>query len=214
MWELGAFFSHNLESYDSLGCIASHCFFKNLWQLLSQYSVTLNLPSDSAIPLLQEEDQPFMDAIQATSIFTTPELVDINQFCHWKKAHLIGDIVSCDGLTIKPTMITRTERVSNREFPLQQPTQASFELWKHAISSLTITRTKLRTPLGAYVGTPHQPDVWFTDAEGSQTYQTLPNGQCKVYKQPRIGQSMQFGTIYKLMDGTITHPVHTHRVSV
>jgi hypothetical protein len=57
------------QSYGSLGCLASHGFFKNLWQLLLRYSITLNLPSTSAIPLLWEEDQPFMDAIQATSIF-------------------------------------------------------------------------------------------------------------------------------------------------
>jgi hypothetical protein len=111
-----------------------------------------------------------MDANQATSTFTTPELVKINRFRHWKKVHLIGDIVSCDGLTIKPTMITRTEGASAREFPLQQPTQASFELWKCAIGPITISGTKLCTPLGAYVGTLHRPDVWFTDAECIKIY--------------------------------------------
>jgi hypothetical protein len=44
------------RSYETLGCLATHSFFKNLWQLLLRYEVTLHLPSTSAILLLREDD--------------------------------------------------------------------------------------------------------------------------------------------------------------
>ena len=44
------------RSYETLGCLATHSFFKNLWQLLLRYEVTLHLPSTSAILLLWEDD--------------------------------------------------------------------------------------------------------------------------------------------------------------
>jgi hypothetical protein len=132
--------------YKALGCLATHGFSKNLWQLLLQYGFTLHLPSTTAISLLKEDDQPLIDAIHDKGIFTTKEIVDINKFHHWKKVHSIGDLVLCDGLTIKPSMIMRTEGSSSREFPLQQPTREVFTLWKHAIGSLSISGTKLHNP--------------------------------------------------------------------
>jgi hypothetical protein len=66
------------RSYETLGCLATHNFFKNLWQLLSRYGVTLHPPSTSEIHLLQEDNHPFMEAIQAMSIFTTLEIMEIN----------------------------------------------------------------------------------------------------------------------------------------
>jgi hypothetical protein len=73
------------RSYKALGCLATHGFFKNLWQLLLRYGVTFHLPSTTAISLLREDDQPLMDAIHDNRIFTTKEIVEINKFCHWKK---------------------------------------------------------------------------------------------------------------------------------
>jgi hypothetical protein len=86
-----------------------------------------------AIPLLREDDQPLMDAIHDNGIFTTKELVEINKYRHWKKVHSIKDLVLCNGLSMKPSMITRTEGSSSREFPLQHPTREAYTLWKHAI---------------------------------------------------------------------------------
>jgi hypothetical protein len=86
--------------YNKLGCLATHGFFRNLWQLLSRYGVTLSLPQSTSIPLLREHNRPLMEAVTSTELFTTKELEQINQFRHWKKVYSIGDLVSCDGLKI------------------------------------------------------------------------------------------------------------------
>ncbi len=156
--------------YNKLGCLATHGFFRNLWQLLSRYGVTLSLPQSTSIPLLWEHDRPLMEAVTSTELFTTKELEQINQFRHCKKVYSIGDLVSCNGLTIKPSMTTPREGKSNREFPLQQPTRVAYQSWKKAIGAITVSGTKLRNPLGAHISNPHQEARWFMNQDQSNIY--------------------------------------------
>ncbi len=202
------------RSFETLGGLATHGFFKNLWQLLSRYGVTLHLPLSTEIPLLREDDRPFMEAVSSTGLFTTEELIGINRFRHWKKVHSIGDLVSCDGLTVKPSMLTSQEGSSDREFPVQKPVRSALVLWKKALGSITLRGTKLRTPLGSYTGVPHQPDKWFMGEESSDIYHFLPEGSSEVYKRPNSGRTTRFGTVYILSDSCITQPAITHRVSI
>ncbi len=95
--------------FKKYGALATHGFFWNLWQLLSWYGVSLWLPQDSSISVLRINNRPLMEAVADTGIFSSAELVAINRFHHHKQVHLIGDMVCCDGLTIKPLMLTMTE---------------------------------------------------------------------------------------------------------
>jgi hypothetical protein len=156
-----------LWPFEKYGALATHGFFRNLWQLLSKYGVSLRLPRDSSSSVLRIDDRPLMEAVIDTSIFSTAELVAINRFCHHKRVHSIGDMVCCDGLTIKPSMFTMTKGRSSLEFPCQRPTRAQLNLWKHAVGSITISGIRLRTPLGAFTTDSHRPDKWFTNADGS-----------------------------------------------
>jgi hypothetical protein len=128
------------------------------------------------------------------SIFSTAELVAINRFCHHKRVHSIGDMVCCDGLTIKPSMFTMTKGRSSLEFPCQRPTRAQLNLWKRAVGSITISGIRLRTPLGAFTADSHHPDEWFTNAHVSHIYHMPSSGATTATMVPhsrrhRIGQS-------------------------
>jgi hypothetical protein len=101
--------------------------------------------------MLRVDDRPLMEAVVDTGIFTTADLVAINRFRHHKQVHSIGDMVCCDGLTIKPSMFTMTKGRSSLEFPCQRPTRAQLNLWKRAVGSITISGIRLRTPLGGLV---------------------------------------------------------------
>ena len=95
--------------FEKYGNLATHGFFCNLLQLLSQYGVSLRLPQDSLIQVLWVDDHPFMAAVSDTGIFLSAELVAINIFPHHKRVYSIGDIVCCYGLTAKPSMLTVAE---------------------------------------------------------------------------------------------------------
>jgi hypothetical protein len=175
------------RSYGSYGFLASHGFFKNLWQLLSQYGVSLRMPQSANIPLLRVDNRPLMDAVTATGIYTPAELIKINRFRHYKCVYLVADMVCCDGLTIKLSMLMMTAGASSRQFPLHQPVRSNLALWKRAVGSITVSSARLRIPLGAFVGVPHRPDVWFTNADGSYIHHMPVTGPPAVYERPQAG---------------------------
>ena len=143
-----------LWPFEKYGALATYGFFWNLWQLLSKYGASLRLPRDSSISMLRIDDRPLMEAVVDTSIFSTAELVAINWFRHHKRVHSIGDMVCCNGLTIKPSMFTMPEGRSSLEFSCQRPTRAQLNLWKRVVGSITISGIRLWTPLGAFCWNP------------------------------------------------------------
>jgi hypothetical protein len=172
-----------LWPFEKYGALATHGFFRNLWQLLSKYGVSLRLPRDSSISVLCLDDRPLMETVVDTGIFSTAELVAINQYRHHKRVHSIGDMVCCDGLTIKPTMFTMTKGQSSLEFPCQRPSWAQLNLWKRAVGSITILGIRLRTPFGAFTAESHCPDEWFTNADGSHICHIPSSGATAVYER-------------------------------
>ncbi len=178
-----------LRSFEKYGALATHGFFQNLWQLLFKYGVCLRRPRHSSISVLPVNDRPLIEAVVDTGIFSTAELVVINRFCHHKQVHSIGDMVCCDGLTIKPLMFTITKGQSSLEFPCQRPTRAQLNLWKRAVGSIMILGICLRTPLGAFTADLHRPDKWFTNADGSHIYHMPSSGATAVYERLRARRS-------------------------
>ena len=57
------------QSFISLGRLATHGFFCNLWKLLQRYGAVFCRHSNFDIPLLREKDRTFMDAVHDTGIF-------------------------------------------------------------------------------------------------------------------------------------------------
>ena len=203
-----------LWSFEKYGALATHGFFQDLWQLLSRYGVSLQLPQDSSISVLRVDDRPLMEAVADTGIFSSAELVAIILFCHHKQVHSIGDMVCCGSLTIKLSMLTMTKGRSSMEFPCQRPTQAQLTLWKRAMGSITILGTRLRIPLGAFTTDPHRPDKWFTNAGGLHIYHIPSAGATAVYKRLRTGRSTRYGSMHYLTDRIPRELTLTHHVSI
>ena len=203
-----------LWSFEKYGALATHGFFRNQWQLLSKYGVSLRLPRDSSISVLCINDRPLMEAVADTSIFSSAELVAINRFCHHKRVHSIGDMVCYGGLTIKPLMFTMTKGRSSLEFPCQRPTRAQLNLWKRAVGSITILGIRLWTPLGAFTTDPHCPDEWFTNTDGLHIYHMPSAGATAVYEQLRARRSTRYGSTYYLTNWVPGELTPTHHVRI
>ncbi len=140
-----------------------------------------------------------MEAIVDTGIFLQGELVRrINEVCHNKKVHSIGDHTQCNKITVHSTMFLWEEEVSYRDFPAQRPTTPDHGLWLHAIGSLTVHGHQLCHPLGVYITDPHHPDVWFTIKDQSKKFQQLPTQEYDVYQHEMMGMQTRYGTQYLL----------------
>jgi hypothetical protein len=117
------------KCFKSLGHLASHGFFRNLWELAWMYKTVPRVHEKYDIPLLQSNDRMMMDAVYDTGIFTSKELGQINWVRHYKNISSLGDLICCDGKTVSDNMYTTEVGESTREFPIQQPTRADFRVW-------------------------------------------------------------------------------------
>ena len=134
----GNIFDYSFEDY---GDLATHGFFRNLWQLIRLYGVKFRIHATFDIPLLQEDNRTIMDSVTDTSIFSRGELVRLTRYWHHKKVHSLGDLTQCDGITVGPVMYSRNGGMSYREFPTQCLTKANHGIWLRAIGSLTLVNT-------------------------------------------------------------------------
>jgi hypothetical protein len=125
------------ESFISYGRLATHGFFRNLWELLHRYGVVFCLHPNFDIPLLREQDRTLIDAVHDTGIFNRREQETLNWYRHYKGVHSIGDMVCSNGHTINLTMLTKEAGQSSRDFPLQVLTGPDHKLWLKMIHSLT-----------------------------------------------------------------------------
>ena len=95
------------RSFEVFGRLATHGFFRNLWELLHRYGVLFRLHANFDIPLLRSNNCTLMDAVHDTGIFTGCEVETINRYHHYKGVHCVGDMVCSNGLTIDPSMRTQ-----------------------------------------------------------------------------------------------------------
>ena len=184
------------KSYVSFQGLATHGFFRNLWELLERYGILFRLHADFDIPLLRERDRTLMDAVCETGIFTKQEIISINCTHHHKGVHSIGDMTYSGGLSMDLTMYTRRSGTSDQDFPLQHPTGSDHNTWLKAIGSLTHAGKKLRHPLGKYTGRPHLPDDWFVSSDLLQLYHKVATCGHEVYNWGHIARATRFGAVY------------------
>ncbi len=184
------------QSFISFGRLATHGFFRNLWELLHRYGVVFHLHSSFDIPLLREQNSRLMDAVHDTVIFDRREQETLNWYRHFKRVHSFGDMVCRDGQTIDPTMLTQEVRQSSRDYPLQIPTGPDHKLWLKMIHSLTQVGHRLLCPLGRYIGAPHRPDVWFLCETSGSLCLKVDMGSHDVYTLNQTPRSTRYGTTY------------------
>jgi hypothetical protein len=203
------------RSFEKLGKISStYGWFCNLWELLQMFKVTLRISNEYDIPLLRVNDKMMMDAIIETDIFTTSELMQIQRVRHYKKVSSVADIVLCDGMTVDPEMWNTTPGESSRDFPLQRPSQADFQVWKRAIGALVRNKDKLRRPLGDFISKPHKQDVWFINDSRTHAFYRTPTGRYQQYIKEDSPYTTRFGARYRLQEEEIEEPIFNSRLSI
>jgi hypothetical protein len=184
------------EDFNRLGNLATDGWWKHLWQLCHKFRVTFALSKKWLIPLLRSDDSSFMDRICSTDIFTASQRLRINRVWKYKGIHSVGDFTLCDGRTPDPFIFTREPSDSSRVFLVEKPTSADFVLFHRAVQGMLNDVGSLRQPLGAYMTSPHRPDVWFVDDDRSALYRYIDNSCYERYTHPIDGRRTRHGTRY------------------
>ena len=68
-----------------------------------------------------------------------------------------SDVISCDGKTVEPSIMTNDPRKSNKhKFPQEYPTKKDYAMWRRGIEYVTSSTLQLQHSLGKYTKETHR----------------------------------------------------------
>ena len=155
------------RNYSRLNTLATHSWFKLLWELIHYYKVSVEFPDDVSIPKLREWDRVLMEII--ITILPPSQWTAFNRVRKFHKIYFLSQLTLCDGKTIDPALLTsEAPKPSKMRFPRECPTPEDFMLWKATLRALTSTTLTLPTKLGHFMRLPYSTTHWTTNPDHSQ----------------------------------------------
>ena len=214
-----------LRNYDTHGRLATHTWFKQLWEMVHHYQVDVILSDDIVVPPIRENDKVLME--EALRILPYHQWVSFNRARKHFQIYFLSHLIMCDGSTVHPTAIDPTlvkHRHTSMRFPKEQPTTSDFELWTQTVRRLTSPTLTLSPPLGRYLRTCPEYYTWQTNTIQSYIVQQNKDKSYSIY-YPIQQRSHTRGHNYFEYHHTTTHqppcnltvsviPHNEHRVAL
>ena len=167
--ETGLYGNFLLRDYSTFECLASHTWFKQIWELSHHYQVQVHLSEGIVIPPLRENDTVLME--EATKILPRSQWTSFNRARKYFKVYFLSHLIMADGHTVHPSSINSNlseHRFTSMRFPQEQPTKADFTLWTNTIRRLTSPTLSLSPPLGKFLCICPEYTRWLTNHTQSQ----------------------------------------------
>ncbi|KAL3788945.1 hypothetical protein HJC23_000229 [Cyclotella cryptica] len=145
------------------GGLATHTWYKVLWEYSHLYDVTIELP-EVDVPLVRQGDKVLMEEV--VKLVPATQWESINRARRFYKVYFMSQLVLCDGCTVDPTKIQTTKcqhMDSKMRFPVEMPTRADLRLWRDTIALLTSSTFRLSPRLGKHLRATYDLIQWRTD---------------------------------------------------
>jgi hypothetical protein len=137
---------YNYKSYSMLA--TDNTWFKNLWELVSYFNVSLNFDLDYQLKPIRWGNSSLMSKFLHYKEFGIAEVISLNIMRMHKKVIHVSNIVLLDSKTIKPEMFLNLPGHSDvHKFPHQRPTPANLSIWKMALHKISSKFYVLTVPL-------------------------------------------------------------------
>jgi hypothetical protein len=123
-----------LRNYDTYGRLATHTWFKQLWELVHHFRVEVVLADEIIVPPIRENDKVLMEEV--LQILPYHQWVPFNRARKYFQIYFLSHLVTCDGSTVHPAAMDPSlakHRSTGMRFPKEQPTDADFDIWNHTI---------------------------------------------------------------------------------
>jgi hypothetical protein len=195
-----------LRNYDTYGRLATHTWFKQLWELTQHYGVDVVLSDDIIVPPIRENDKVLMEVV--LQILPYHQWVSFNRARKYFQIYFLSHLIMCDGSTVNPSAMDPTlakHRFTGMRFPKEQPTDADFDIWNHTIRRLTSPTFTLSPPLGRFLRTCPEYYTWQTNTDRSYIVQQNVNTSYSVY-YPTHQRNRTRGHNYFEYHHTTSHP--------
>ena len=147
------------------GRLATHTWYKVLWEYCHIYDVTIELP-EVEVPPVRQRDKVIMEEI--VKLVPSTQWESINRARKFYKVYFLSQLVLCDGITVDPMKIQTTrcsQTDSTMRFPVEMPTRADLRLWRDTIALLTSPTFRLSQRLGKHMRSPYDTIQWRTDRD-------------------------------------------------
>ena len=172
----GNFLSRDISS---LGCLATHSWFKCLWELVYFYRIRVIL-SDTVVSPLREHDKVVME--EALCILPPSQWTSFNRARKHFRVYFLSQLVLSDGQTVDPKILRLGQpRDTSFRFPREEPTTHDLGVWIATIKILTSTTLVISPPLGKFIQPCVESRTWRTDNAFQLLVHELPSGGFDIY---------------------------------
>jgi hypothetical protein len=201
------------RSYKHFGDLASHSWFKVLWQYSSLYKVKIEFNHKYLLGPTHQGDKPLIELFIEHG-YKGVVLECLNRVRKFHCVHSLADILCVDGHNVDPAIFLTMPGHSLRIFSWEQPTKADFDAWKHAIRAITSSTLTYNPPLGKYKAKPHIPYQWLASHDATFPYHFFPNGGYDFFEPDSSTRSTRSGAKYKKKGTAPGFPPAAHYASI
>ena len=169
------------RNFERLGILATHSWFKVLWELLWFFHVELDFTDNVEIPQARERDKVLMEDI--IKVLPRDKWESFNRVRKFHKVYFTSQLVLGDGCTINPFIFRPQHRTTSlMRFPREQPTATDFKTWKEGLHLLAGQTPSLYPPLGKLIREPYNLSPWtVTDLSCSYLVNRVTSDHYRIY---------------------------------
>jgi hypothetical protein len=169
------------QSFTDFGHLATHSWFKILWQYASQYQVQVLFHPQYQLLPTRLNDKPLIPLFRLHN-YIGPDLTSLCRTRKFYQVHSLADVICADGTTVDPKVISGRPGSSSHVFSWEQPTPSDFALWESALRCITSPYLRLTPALGPYLCEPHVPYEWFASEDEEHLYHHFSPAGYDIFK--------------------------------
>ena len=144
------------RKYDKFHHLATHSWFKILWQYADKYELSITFDHRFNLGPIRQGDMALMYLFDRLG-YSSDSMEILNRCRRFHCVHSLADILRADGKTIDPVVISSQPGESTRLFSWEQPTQSDLRFWCTTIKSVVRRTIPTLTTIGNYISAPHRP---------------------------------------------------------
>jgi hypothetical protein len=203
-----------LRDYTTLGCLASHTWFKQLWELTHHFHIKVHI-SGKVIPSIREGDKVIMEEV--IKILPSSQWISFNRARKYFRVYFLSHLLMADGKTVNPSLIDPSlpdSRNTAMRFPQEQPTNADFALWTHTIRTITSSTLTIFPPLGKFLRDCPEYLTWRTNNAQSHMVQQVNPTTYQVYSRVPNANGTRSQNIFQFCHTSTKPPPCTLTASI
>jgi hypothetical protein len=182
MLKLGVSFQPLQSSYCCFSFLATHSWIKMLWEKLDKFGIVVQM-ADSSFQFPWQGDK-FLMLIFMDWCHSREALRQLNRVRLQLQIIFLSNVLTASNLRIDSSVFRRRgpgKNHSTKNWPMEEPTEASFRIWKEAMENICSSRMRVHS-VGEYIAKTHRIHPWHWCLDTNKLLHFIPDSKpMKVY---------------------------------